>query len=269
MDSREQQIIDSWQERARAYQELTERWSIFGRLAERLIDLLPSPLEGPVIDLAAGAGLLSARLLQRHPQAQVYLVEPAEAMLELAVRRIGNRSIGHAQVSATQMDRVPIRAGAVLCSAAVHLVDETAVFPSVARVLKPGGLFIFNLWWHSWESTAHIDPGPRWRALLEQAMAELGETATLPAPTRPRIRTRHGFSQAGQRAGLDTIHTQTDTDRLPLGFFLDFTAMASDFLAYVSPSRRAMVLRAARARANAEVRIQTTRFVLQKRAARP
>ena len=126
MDSREQQIIDSWQERARAYQELTDRWSIFGRLAERLIDLLPSPVEGPVIDLAAGAGLLSARLLQRHPQAQVYLVEPAEAMLELAVRRVGSRSIGHARMSAAQVDRVPLRAGAVLCSAAVHLVDETA-----------------------------------------------------------------------------------------------------------------------------------------------
>ena len=136
MDSREQQIIDSWQERARAYQELTDRWSIFGRLAERLIDLLPSPVEGPIIDLAAGAGLLSARLLHRHPQAQVYLVEPAEAMLELAVRRVGSRSIGHARMSAAQVDRVPLRAGAVLCNAAVHLVDETAVFPSVARVLK-------------------------------------------------------------------------------------------------------------------------------------
>ena len=269
MDSREQQIIDSWQERARAYQELTERWSIFGRLAERLIDLLPSPVEGPLIDLAAGAGLLSARLLHRHPQAQVYLVEPAEAMLELAVRRIGSRSIGHARVSAAQLDRVPIRAGAVLCSAAAHLVDETEVFPSVARVLKPGGLFIFNLWWHSWEPTAHIDPGPRWRAVLEQAMAELGEAAALPAPSQPRIRTRHGFSRAGQGAGLDMLHTQTDTDRLPLGFFLDFTAMAPDFLADLSESRRAVVLRTARARANAEVRIQTTRFVLQKRGADP
>ena len=117
METQEQQIIDSWQERARAYQGLTEHWPIFGRLADRLIDLLPSPVESPVLDLAAGAGLLSARLLQRHPQTRVYLVEPAEAMLELAVRRVGSRSIGHAQVSAAQLDRVSIRAGAVLCSA--------------------------------------------------------------------------------------------------------------------------------------------------------
>ena len=267
METQEQQIIDSWQERARAYQGLTEHWPIFGRLADRLIDLLPSPVESPVLDLAAGAGLLSARLLQRRPQTRVYLVEPAEAMLELAVRRVGSRSIGHAQVSAAQLDRVSIRAGAVLCSAAVHLVDETEVFPSVARVLRPGGLFIFNLWWHSWESTAHIDPGPRWRALLEQAMSELGESAILPTPSRPRIRTRHGFSQAARQAGLDLIHIQTDTDHLPLSFFLDFTAMSSDFLADLSPSRRAVVLRTARARASAEVTIKTTRFVLQKRTA--
>lgn len=268
METQEQQIIDSWQERACAYQGLTEHWSIFDRLADRLIDLLPSPVESPIIDLAAGAGLVSDRLLRRHPQARVYLVEPAEAMLRLAVQRVGDRSIGRAQVSAAQLDRVSIQAGAVLCSAAVHLVDETEIFPSVAQVLKPGGRFIFNLWWHSWEFTAHIDPGPRWRALLEQAMSELGESVALPAPARSRIRTHRGLSRAAQQAGLDMVHTQTDTDRLPLSFFLDFTAMSSDFLADLSPSRRAVVFQTARARAGAEVTIKTTRFVLQKRATR-
>ena len=267
MDSREQQIIDFWQERAHAYQGLTEHWSIFGQLADRLIALLPSSVESPVIDLAAGTGLLSDRLLRRYPRARVYLVEPAEAMLRLAVQRIGNRSIGHAKVSASQLDRMSIRVGAVLCNAAVHLVDETDVFGSVARVLKPGGRFIFNLWWHSWEPTAHIAPGPCWRALLEQAMSELGESVPLPVPTRPRIRTPRGFSRAARQAGLDMVHTQTDTDHLPLSFFLDFTAMSPDFLADLSPSRRAVVLRTARARASAKVPIKTTRFVLQKRAA--
>lgn len=69
----------------------------------------------------------------------------------------------------------------------------------------------------------------------------------------------------GRLAGLELVHTQTDTARLPLSFFLDLASMSSDFPAGLSPSRRAVVFRTARA----EVSIQTIRFVLQKRAAGP
>ena len=80
MGTPEQQIIHSWQERAQAYQAMTERYALFTHLSERLVDLLPMPFTGTVIDLAAGAGLSTACVLERHPGAQVYLVEPAQAM---------------------------------------------------------------------------------------------------------------------------------------------------------------------------------------------
>lgn len=46
----------------------------------------------------------------------------------------------------------------------------------------------------------------------------------------------------GRLAGLELVHTQTDTARLPLSFFLDFASMSSDFPAGLSPSRRAVVI---------------------------
>ena len=152
----------------------------------------------------------------------------------------------------------------------MHLIDEGQVFPGIAQCLKPDGLFIFNLWWHSWEPTAHINPGPQWRAVLEQSLTEFAEQAEsdeppvlLPAPSQPRLRTLRGMLQAAQLAGLKIVQTATDTDHVPLRFFIEFSAMSASFLRQLSPARRTAVLQHACARATRTVAIQTTRFVLQ------
>ena len=259
------QVIQSWQDRAQAYQTITERYPLFGQLSERLVDLLPAAFSGTLIDLAAGTGLSTECVLTRYPHAQVYLVEPAQAMLALALQRVGERISGHAQLAAEELGKLSVQADAVVCSAAMHLLDETQVFPQVASCLKPGGLFVFNLWWHSWEVTAHIDPGPCWRAVLEQALVECGELSELlPVPSRPRVRTRQGLSQAAEQAGLSIVRSIVDTDQLPLRFFIDFAAMSEAFLHTLTPSRRAAVLKRAQAGATQLVDIQTTRFVLRR-----
>ena len=58
-----------WEARATAYDRLCERWEIFSLLSNRLIDLLPADLEGPVLDIGAGSGLTSELLLDitKHP----------------------------------------------------------------------------------------------------------------------------------------------------------------------------------------------------------
>jgi SAM-dependent methyltransferase len=270
MGATDEQIIHSWEERARVYQQFTEQWSLFPQLANRLVDLIPAPFSGTAIDLAAGAGLVSGCFLQRHPDARVYLVEPAEAMLALALPQLEDRVIGHAQLRAEEIGTLSIQADVILCSVAMHLIDEVQVFPGIVQCLKPDGLFIFNLWWHSWEPTAYINPGPQWRAVLEQSLAELVEPnelpVPLPAPSQPRLRTLSGLTQAAQQAGLTIIQTTTDTDQVPLRFFIEFSAMSAGFLGQLSPARRAAVLQHACARASQTVEIKTTRFVLQRSA---
>ena len=270
-EGNEQEIIQSWQDRASAYQQFTEQWSLFPQLANRLVDLIPVPFSGTAIDLAAGAGLVSACLLQRHPHAHVYLVEPAEAMLALALPQLGDRVIGHTQLRAEDIGTVSIQADVILCSVAMHLIDEVQVFPGIAQCLKPDGLFIFNLWWHSWEPAAHINPGPQWRAVLEQSLTEFAEQAEsdeppvlLPAPSQPRLRTLRGMIQAAQLAGLKIVQTATDTDHVPLRFFIEFSAMSASFLRQLAPARRTAVLQHACARATRTIAIKTTRFVLQR-----
>ena len=78
------EIIQSWHERAHKYQQLTERWPIFTNMANRLLDYLPNEFNGHALDIAGGSGLLAKQLLDKFPNAQVTLVEPAENMRELA-----------------------------------------------------------------------------------------------------------------------------------------------------------------------------------------
>ena len=100
MSNTTQAVIHSWHERARAYHTLTNTQPVFQAMADRLIDLLPAPFNGTAIDLAAGAGLVSELLLSRWPQARVYLVEPAQAMLDQALQRLAHHRIGWTRLQA-------------------------------------------------------------------------------------------------------------------------------------------------------------------------
>ena len=111
----------SWHDRAEAYHRLLASWPLFSHLADRLIDLLPHPIQGPLIDLAAGTGLVAERVLDRYPQAQVQLVEPAQAMLTLARQRLGTRVTRYVQSAAETVGQLSVQADAVVCNAALHL----------------------------------------------------------------------------------------------------------------------------------------------------
>ena len=53
------EAIQSWHERAYAYNQLIERWSIFTQMAKRLLDFLPKDFDEHALDIAGGRGLLS------------------------------------------------------------------------------------------------------------------------------------------------------------------------------------------------------------------
>ncbi len=260
-----QVIIQSWHERAAAYHHLIASWPIFSCLADRLIDLLPQPFQGSAIDLAAGSGLVTKRLLDRYPHAHVQLVEPAAAMLALARKQLGTRVASYSQLPAEEVGTLTTRADVVLCSAALHLLDEAKVFTGLACCLPPGGLFVCNLWWHSWEPTVGPDYTSVWQPLVEQALADLNEPrGAWPQPSPLRVRTEAGIRAAAHAAQLTLETIITDTDTVTNRFFIDFAAMSATFLGHLSDSQRATVIARARERANTPVQVQSTRFVFRR-----
>lgn len=99
-----------------------------------------------VLDLGAGTGLLSARLLERFPAATLQLMDASAAMLEQARRRFAGH---HPAVSFAVADMAVADLGGpwdVVASAlAIHHLEDAAkqaLFRRIRQALRPGGIFV-------------------------------------------------------------------------------------------------------------------------------
>jgi ubiquinone/menaquinone biosynthesis C-methylase UbiE len=137
--------------------------SVFSRLyhvGERLIDDWVGEARraqnrraaGRTLILGAGTGL-DVPLIG--PDAtEVWLLEPDPTMRAILRRRFPDHPVVAAPAERTGLDAASfdtVLSSLVLCS----VTDVDAVLAEVARVLKPGGRFLFL------EHVAHADPGPR------------------------------------------------------------------------------------------------------------
>ncbi|GAA4535675.1 class I SAM-dependent methyltransferase [Pseudonocardia xishanensis] len=95
---------------------------------------------GPrVLDLAAGTGKLTARLLER----DVVAVDPDPGML--ARLRADLPQVEALEGSAEDIPLPTASVDAVLVGQAIHWFDPERAWPEIARVLRPGGVFA-GLW---------------------------------------------------------------------------------------------------------------------------
>jgi SAM-dependent methyltransferase len=218
-----------WQARAQAYDRLCRRWEIFSLLSSRLIDLLPTGLQGPVLDIGAGSGLTSQLLLARRPHCQAILIEPSQAMLDIARVTLVGRP---AQFFVMGLDEAPARglhAVAALASASMQFLDLEPAFAVLARVIAPGGHVALNLWWHHWEDTADREGMSGWLPVAQAACRE----AQLPPPPVPpspaKVKTRKEMMSACRQHGFQLLSEHRDEDLTPVGIGVDFQAMGTDW----------------------------------------
>lgn len=139
----------SFERAAQAYDSHSALQSEIGRrLLEHLDPVRLAP--GRVLDLGCGTGAFLQPLRERFPQARVTGLDIAQAMLERAVKRTpGWRRLlrlERAQLVCGDAERLPFASGShemVFSNLALQWCDPAVVFPEVARVLRPGGLFLF------------------------------------------------------------------------------------------------------------------------------
>jgi SAM-dependent methyltransferase len=99
------------------------------------VSWLTHGIEGPVLDLGAGTGKLTASLLERG--FEVSAVDPSAQML-----RVLRERLPAAAVHEGSAERIPLpdaSFGLVVAAQAWHWVDAGRAVPEVARVLRPGG----------------------------------------------------------------------------------------------------------------------------------
>jgi SAM-dependent methyltransferase len=121
---------------------------IFEPYAADLVDRLSSRSLSRVLELAAGTGVVTRALASALPESvSIVATDLNQAMLDQASLVGTKRAVEWRQADAMQL---PFRDGtfdAVLCQFGVMFFPEKAkAFSETRRVLRPGGVFIFNVW---------------------------------------------------------------------------------------------------------------------------
>jgi malonyl-CoA O-methyltransferase len=113
-------------------------------LLERIAELKLEPLA--ILDLGAGTGHSSRALKRRHPKALVIAADIAIGMLEHAKKQ--SRWLRRFERVRADAYSLPLRDASidlVFSSLMLQWCDDLdAVFAEIARVLKPGGAFLFS-----------------------------------------------------------------------------------------------------------------------------
>lgn len=132
-----------------------------------------------VVDLCGGAGATARAILDLIPaRSRVVSIDDAAAM-----QRVGRHTLNDARLTwiTSPAERLADHlhtdsADAVVCNSAIWKTDTAAVFTAVARILRPGGHFVFNIG-GGFAGVRHPDElstrtGPSLNALIRQVAAD-------------------------------------------------------------------------------------------------
>jgi SAM-dependent methyltransferase len=121
---------------------------IFAPYASDLAQRLVRRTVSSVLEIAAGTGALTRAMVSALPgQVSIVATDLNQAMLDYAGKIGTARPVAWRQADAMQLPFDDESFDAVVCQfGAMFFPDRAKAFAEARRVLKPGGVFLFNVW---------------------------------------------------------------------------------------------------------------------------
>ena len=119
----------------------------FDAFAQDLAQRLPARPPGDVLEIACGTGILTRHARSRlDPSLRLVATDLSKAMLDYARSNL-RANVEWREADALRLPFADGEFGAALCSFGLMFVpDRPAVFREARRVLRAGGMFLFNVW---------------------------------------------------------------------------------------------------------------------------
>ena len=157
---------------------------IFEPYATDLVDRLGSRRPNRVLEIAAGTGVVTRRLASVLPEpVSIVATDRNQPMLDRAAAIGTDRPVEWRQADAMQLPFEDETFDAVFCQFAVmFFADKAKAFSEARRVLRPGGIYLFNTW-DRIEENEFAD-------IVTNALASVFPED----PPRFLVRTPHGYS---------------------------------------------------------------------------
>lgn len=140
---------------------------LFEPYALDIINRLRNKTYSKVLELACGTGRVTNHLLElTGPQGRISAIDIDKGMLEVAKRNISNLQVDWFVGDAQKLSFKDAEFDLVVCQFGIMFFpDKAKAFAEAYRVLKSGGLFLFNVW-----DELKFNPGS---ALMQDILKEI------------------------------------------------------------------------------------------------
>jgi len=174
---------------------------LFQPFAEDLAARLRGIARGRILETAAGTGIVTRMLAKTlPPEVEIMATDLNQAMLDLAQTKLQAPNVTWRQADAQTLPFEDGFCDAVVCQFGVMFFpDKQGAYREALRVLKPDGVFLFNVW-------DSLDANQMSRVVSDQAIALFPDD-----PPRFIERTPFGYFHEDairgelQRAGFKTV----------------------------------------------------------------
>jgi SAM-dependent methyltransferase len=120
---------------------------IFEAYAEDMVNRLRPLAPARILEVAAGTGVVTRRMADALPKAAITATDLNQAMLDQAASVGISRRVEWKQADAMQLPFADGAFDVVVCQfGAMFFPDRPKAYAEMRRALKPGGVFLFNVW---------------------------------------------------------------------------------------------------------------------------